>query len=449
MVSIKSRKVLPIFSTKLLITEDILLLCKGGLQAAAFVTYNVNVNYQKHAIAGFSWQTLQKIFTTGLSFIKIFILARLLGPEQFGLFSLVMIALGITESITQTGVNITIIQSKQPIKYFLDTAFVISIIRGFIIGSLMIVMGYLMSNYYQEPSLLPMISVVALVPIIKGFINPAIISWQKNFNFAKDSFYNSFRLLVETLAQIVLALLMHSVWALCLGVIVGAIFEVILSFLMLKEKPVFHYIKSRGETIFKNAKWLSLSSLLSYLNDNVDDFLLGKIVGTYKLGIYHNAYALSHKANYELSKSAYHGIMPIFTKITQDDEKARLKRAFYKSIFSTLLIVSVVSIPFIFFPQPLVNLILGEQWLEAAEILPMLTLAGLLHTVANLTYALIIAKKKYFYMNLHMIVSLSLMVAGIIFLGKTSGLVGAVSGIFLARLIALPIALLGAKKSLE
>jgi hypothetical protein len=52
-------------------------------------------------------------------------------------------------------------------------------------------------------------------------------------------------------------------------------------------------------------------------------------------------------------------------------------------------------------------------------------------------------------MNLHMIVSLALMVAGIVFFGKTSGLVGAVSGIFLARLIALPITLLGAKKSLE
>ncbi len=407
------------------------------------------MSYQKHAIAGFSWQTLEKIFTTGLSFLKIFILARLLGPEQFGLFSLVMIALGTTESITQTGVNITMLQSKQPIKYFLDTAFVISIIRGFLIGSLMILMGYLMSNYYNEPSLFPMIAIVALVPIIKGFINPAIVSWQKSFQFSKDSLYASLRLTVETIAQIVLAFTIHSVWALCLGVIVGALFEVILSFLMLKEKPVFHYIKSRGEAIFKNARWLSLSSLLSYLNDNIDDFLLGKIVGTYKLGIYHNAYALSHKANYELSKSAYHGVMPIFTKMTEDHEKARLRRAFYKSMISTLIIVSLVSLPLIFFPKLLVTILLGEQWLEAVDILRILTFAGLVHTVANVSYALIIAKKKYLYLNLHMIVSLVLMVAGIVFFGKSYGLIGAVSGILLARSIALPIALLGAKKSLE
>ena len=414
-----------------------------------FITYNTFVHYQKHAIAGFSWQTLQKVFTTGLSFIKIFILARLLSPEQFGLFSLVMIALGTTESITQTGVNITILQSKQPIRYFLDTAFVIAIIRGFIIGSLMIVMGYLMSNYYNEPDLFPMVAIVALVPIIKGFINPAIVSWQKNFEFAKDSLYSSFRITVEILAQIALAFVMHSTWALVLGVIAGAIFEVCLSFIMLKEKPIFHYIRSRGSLIFKNARWLSLSSLLSYLNDNVDDFLLGKIVGTHKLGIYHNAYALSHKVNYELSKSAYHGIMPIFSKMTQDDENLRLKKAFYKSFFSTLIIVSLISFPLIFFPETLINLLLGDQWLEAIDILRALTLAGLVHTMANLCYALIIAKKKYFYLNAHMSFSLMLIILGIIVFGQKYGLTGAVYAIFLARLISLPIALLGVKKSLR
>lgn len=407
------------------------------------------MHYQKHAIAGFSWQTIQKIFTTGLSLVKIFILARLLSPEQFGLFSLVMIALGTTESVTQTGINITILQSKQPIKYFLDTAFVISIIRGFAIGSLMIVMGYFMGNYYNEVNLFPMIAVIALVPIIKGFINPAIVSWQKNFEFAKDSFYSALRLTIEILAQIALAFLMHSAWALVLGVIISAVFEVCLSFIMLKEKPIFHYIKSRGSFIFKNARWLSLSSLLSYLNDNVDDFLLGRIVGTHKLGIYHNAYSLSHKVNYELSKSAYHGIMPIFSKMTQDNESLRLKKAFYKSFFSTLIIVFLISFPLIFFPEFLINLLLGDQWLEAIDILRILTFAGLVHTMANLCYALIIAKKKYFYLNLHMIFSLTLIIFGIIVFSKSHGLIGAVYAIFLARLVSLPIALLGVKKSLD
>lgn len=419
------------------------------MQAAALLTYNREVQYRHYAIAGFSWQTIQKILLTALSLLKIFILARLLSPEQFGLFSLVMITLGVTESLTQTGINTTILQAKQSVKYFLDTAFVIAIIRGFTIASIMIVAGYVMSNYYQESALLPMVAIAALVPIIKGFINPAIVSWQKNLAFAKDSFYTLLRSSVEILAQISLAFLWHSSWALVVGVIVGAIFEVLLSFSMLKEKPVFNFVKSRAAVILQNGKWLSLSSLLNYLNDNLDDFLLGKILGIHQLGIYHNAYAMSHKTNYELSKSAYHGILPIFSRIIQNQELARLKRAFYKSFFSTLLIVSLLSLPLIFFPQFLVNLFLGEQWLEAVEILRILTLAGLVHTMANLCYALLIARRKYFYLNLHMFLVLVLCIAGIFYFAPKTGLTGAVTALFLARLLALPIALLGAKKSLS
>mgnify|MGYP002348148393 FL=1 len=419
------------------------------MQASALLAYNRGVHYQKYAILGFSWQTIQKILLTGLSLLKIFILARLLNPEQFGIFSLVMITLGVTESLTQTGINTTILQAKQSVAYFLDTAFVIAIIRGFAIASLMILGGYIMSNYYQQSELLPMIAVASLVPIIKGFINPAIVSWQKNLVFAKDSLYTLLRSSIEIFAQIILAYLLHSSWALVLGAIVGAVFEVTLSFIMLKERPIFRLVKSRAQIILQNGKWLSLSSLLNYLNDNVDDFLLGKILGIHQLGIYHNAYAMSHKANYELSKSAYHGILPIFSKIIQNQEIQRLKRAFYKSFFSTLLIVSLLSIPLIFFPKVLVELFLGAQWLEVTQILAALTLAGLVQTMANLCYALIIARKKYLYLNTHMFVSLFLTVSGMLIFAPSHGLVGAVNALFLARFLALPIVFFGAKKSLS
>ena len=407
------------------------------------------MSYRNKIISGFSWQSLQKVFVAVLSFAKIYVLARLLSPDDFGLFSLTMIALGITESFTQTGINTTIIQSKHSVKYFIDTAWVIAIIRGFLIGSLMIAMGFLMGNYYQEEQLFSIIAVTALVPVIKGFINPAIVKWQKSFNFSKDSLYHSALLLIEALAQIALALLLHSVWAMALGVIISAIFEVLLSFLILKEKPVFKYLKSRGDIIFENARWLSVGSLFHYLNDNVDDFLLGKIVGTYNLGIYHNAYSLSHKANYELAKSAYHGVFPALTELTINKKKKEMKRIFLKTTMSTLLIAAVVSIPLIIFSEFFVNLILGEQWVAAIPILRILTIAGLVQAISNMCLAVIISQKKYIFMNLQLFVSLGIMTLGIIILGGKNGLVGASWGIVLARLISLPIAIYGAKKSLD
>lgn len=405
------------------------------------------MGYKQYAIAGFSIQSLQKVFIFFLNFLKIIILARLLKPTDFGLFSLVMIAIGLTESFTQTGINTTIVQSKKDINYFLDTAWVIAIIRGFLIGLIMLILAVAMSNFYQEDLLLPLITVASLIPIIKGFINPAIAQWQKNFHFAKEGLYHAIHLTSEVLMQIVLALILKSVWALLGGVILAALIEVVVSFIMNPQRPKFHYQSDRARHIFGNSKPLMVASVLSYLNDNADDFLIGKMLNAHQLGIYHNSYSLSHKVNYELSKSAHHGLMPVFSNLHKEHEQSRLKRAFKNSFFSTFLLSLVVSLPLIIWPSFFVRLILGDQWLEASQIMGILVLAGLIHSLSNIVYALQIAQKRYLPMNIHLFVSLLLMIAGIIILTPTYGLYGACLAILLARVISLPISLLSIKKN--
>jgi O-antigen/teichoic acid export membrane protein len=407
----------------------------------------ISMDYSKKALAGFSWQTLYKGLLILVALVKISILARLLSPEAFGLFSLTLIAIGLTESITQTGVNITILQSNRPVRYFLDSAWVIAIFRGFIIGSLMLVLGLFMQNYYQEPQLLALVSVAALVPVIKGFINPYIVVLHKDFRFFQDSAYRFSLVFFESLVAIILGFLTGSVWALVLALVAGAFFEVIISFVAFKTKPKFSYVKSRGKTILDNAKWLSLATVFNYLNERADDFLLGKLVGTHFLGIYHNAYSLSHKVNYDFSKSAHHSTIPVFTKLA--DKTERLAKTFLKSLFALLGFISLVSLPLLLFPGFFIELILGSQWLDAVPLVRPLVFAGIVQSISNLSYALFLAKKQYRIMNLHLFSSLALMVTLIIWWGSTAHLSGAVMGILTARVVTLPLIVIGILKAIK
>lgn len=405
------------------------------------------MSYKQKAISGFSWQSFLKIFTNGLTFVKIFFLARILSPDDFGIFSLTAIVLGISEALTQTGVNTTIIQSKQKISYFLNTAWVIAIIRGFAIAIMMIIMGLFVSRSFNNQDLMYIIAVSSLVPIIKGFINPAIVSLQKEMEFGKDSAYRISLVVVESFLAVILALMIKSSLALVLALVGSAIFEVFISFALLKDKPSFQYLPSRASEIFKNMKWLNFTSLFHYLNDNLDDFLIGRFTNTYQLGLYHNAYSLSHKLNYELSKSALHSTFPILTKIK--DDQNRIKKAFLKSFTVTLLISFVASLPLLIMPKFIINLVLSEKWLEILPILPWLVLAGLIHTVSNYSYTLFLAKKDYAFMNLHLAICVILTVIFMIVFTPQFGLKGAVISLTMARLISLPIIGFGLKKSLK
>lgn len=397
------------------------------------------MGYTRHTIAGFSWQTLFIAGSTAVTALKLMILARLLTPHDFGVFSLVAIALGIAEAITQTGINVTIVQSKQSIHYFLNTAWVIAIFRGFLIAIVVSLLGAGMAWFYNEPQLTFWIAVAALAPIIKGFINPAIITLYKNLQFFRDSAYRFTLLVVEAGATVVLAYQSKSVSAFVFGMIIAAVFEVVISFLFFRTRPKFEYLKSRATAIFANARGLSISAVLSYLNDNFDNFLVGKLLGVSALGSYQNSYALSHKPTYGLAQALSHSTLPIYSKLLDSSE--RLRRAFYRSTGALCVLIFLIGLPFFLFPKLIVEIILGEQWLHVVPAIPWLVAAGILHGIVNQFYTLFIAKQQYTAMNFHRLVVILLFVPLLVLVGQQYGLAGAAASVFFARLLSIPLIL--------
>ncbi len=405
------------------------------------------MGYIRDAVRGFSWQTALKIGMAVITLLKISVLARLLTPVDFGIFSLVMIVLGLSEATTQTGINITMLQSEKEPHYFLDTAWVIAIIRGIVIGAVMIAIGYGFGIFFKQPELFQLISLTACVPIIKGFINPAIIILRRELQFFRESVYFFSLAIMEAGLAIMCALLLHSVVALVLALIGSALFEVLISFLFFSLKPTFYYIADRGAIILGHAKWLSVSSVMGYLNDNVDNLIIGSITGTYNLGLYSNAYGLTHKPNYDMARSVNHGLLPIFTKIIHDPK--RLSAAFYKTLFTSFALVTLFSLPLIIFPKLMVLLILGEQWLEIIPLLPWLVAAGIIHSLALVCYTVLLAKATYKSMNLHQLISLIATIVLMVVLGREYGLLGAVIGLTVTRLITFPIIAYGTYAALR
>lgn len=405
------------------------------------------MGYSIHAAKGFGWQTGLKIITAGITLLKAAALAHLLTPIDFGLFSLVMIALGLSEAATQTGINVTMLQSDKPVVHFINTAWVIAIIRGVLIGILIALIGVGMQWYYHQPELLPLVGMAALIPIIKGFINPAIISWRKEFNFATESWYYLALAIIDAALAIICGWWLRSAVALLLAIIGSAVFEVIISFVMIKLWPTFAYAREVGKEIMKGAKGLSLASLMGYLNDNLDDIVIRTLTNTYQLGIYHNAYALSHQVNYDVANSVQHGAFPVFTKIS--DDQSRLGKGFVKTILATTAIISLASIPLLLFPNLIVGLIFGEKWLAIVPLLPWLVVAGIVHSIALIGYTLLLARGSYTVLNIHQVVNLGLMIGLMAFFTNQFGLAGAVMGLALARVVALPIVMYGCYRTLK
>lgn len=414
-------------------------------------TYNERViikymGYQQAFLQGVGWSGGLKLSSKVLTAVKLAILARLLRPEDFGLFSLVLVSLSLVEVFAETGINTVIVQSDKHPTHFLDTAWVISIVRGIVIAGIMLTISWPLQFFYQQDTLFPLVVIASIVPIIRGFINPGIVTLHKNLEFQKDTVYRFLLALTDVIASVILALMLRNVLALILGIIVHAVIDVILSYLFVSLRPRFKWNRIISKEIFQHTKWLNSFSVIDYLNKNIDDLIIGRILGVANLGFYRNAYAATQSGTAELGLSVIHASFPVYTKIKAD--KARLRKAFIKVVMAFSGLLLVPTLLFIFFPTLIVKILLGDNWLPLVPLLPILAIAGYIQGIFNIGTSLFVSQKQYRWMLCILTITLLSMVISIIPLSQAFGLKGAALSILISRIAPFPVFIVALRKTL-
>ena len=74
------------------------------------------MGYTKDTMRGVGWVGGLRLITRIVSFARIAILARLLSPVQFGVFGIAMLVTALLEVLTETGINVILVQEKNDIK---------------------------------------------------------------------------------------------------------------------------------------------------------------------------------------------------------------------------------------------------------------------------------------------------------------------------------------------
>ncbi len=407
----------------------------------------VNMGYTKIAIKGISWMSILRIITRALSFFKIAVLARVLTPSQFGVFGIASLALAFLEILTETGVNIILIQVKKDIKEYIDSAWVVSIIRGVIIFLGIIVTAPFVASFFNTPGALGILLLISLVPLIRGFINPAVVKFQKELGFKYEFWFRTTLFFVDALVTVIFALITHSVYSLVFGLLVGALLEVILSFILIKPIPKLKFQINYLREIFHKGKWITASSILNYFGDNGDDIVVGRLLGASTLGVYQMAYKISILPISEISDVVNKVIFPVYSKIEED--RYRLRKAFIKTTSIVSLGTIILGILIFSFPETIITIILGPQWLSAVLVLKTLSLYGVLRGILSPASAVFLAIGKQEYVTLMTFVRFGALIITIVPFVSMFGMVGAVYSVIFSAIAEIPVILFLLYKSFK
>lgn len=395
------------------------------------------MGYTLSVIKGLSWMAALRVVFRGIGFIRIAILARLLTPQQFGLFGIASLVLSLLEILTETGINIFLVQAKNDLEKYINAAWIISIGRGIVISLVIFTFSPLIASFFRSNDIIPLLQLLSVVPLIKGFINPAVIQFQKQLQFGKEFFFRSSLYFTEMVTAILLVFATYSITSLIWALIISALLEVVLSYLLIKPYPAIKFEIAKIKEIITHGKWVTSSGIFNYFFHNGDNIVVGRMLGLTSLAYYANAYKISMLPITEIGNVIQQVTLPIYTKF--HDDRDRLLKAFIKMMGVITVLTLPIGALFILFPKEIIIFILGSQWIPAAPVLQVLTIFGVARAISGTPSALFYSIGKQNYVTIITFVSFISLAVTIVPFTYWFGLLGAGYSAILATVIAIPV----------
>lgn len=215
------------------------------------------------------------------------ILTRLLFPEAFGLMATASVVLAMVQLFSDTGVRLSIIQNPRGGEpEFLNTAFIISIARGFLLALIICAIAVPLSLYYDNPALRLLLLVMALNPLLVSFENPAMCLFIKKFRVERQVFFEIIIQALGLITSVVLAWILRSVYALAWGAVLASLYRVAGSYCMHPFRPALVWDRAAGCELFSFGKFIFLNTMITWATMNIDVLLIGKKLDMDQLGLY-------------------------------------------------------------------------------------------------------------------------------------------------------------------
>lgn len=337
----------------------------------------------KRVIRGGLWVFVLRITNQGLAFLRTVVLARLLSPEDFGLFGLAMVAISVLETFSQTGFQAALVRKREDVESYLDTAWTFSFLRGTVLFIVLFLSAPLVADFFNSPHTILIIKIIAINTLLSGTRNIGIILFQKDLEFKKQFYYECSAALVDLFVAVALALLLHNVWALVWGGLAANTVRLLMSYRIHPYRPRLGFDRDKLLEMIEFGKWVLGSGILVFLITQGDDIFVGKILGVTALGLYQMAYMISNLPVTQVNHVVSQVTFPAYAIL--QDNLPKLRVAYMKVLQLTLFFSFPLGGGILVLAPELTSLFLGPKWMPIVPITQVLLAASLLRSIAATT----------------------------------------------------------------
>jgi O-antigen/teichoic acid export membrane protein len=330
-------------------------------------------------VQGGAYLSSLKVIGKILSLIRLIIIGRILAPSDFGLMGIALLTMSALETFSTTGFNQALIQKKENTENYLDAAWTVLIIRGFIIFIMLYFTAPYVAVFFHSSTVRPIIQVLGFTIFIQAFANIGVVFFQKELEFNKVFIYRFIGIFTNFIVAILAAFILRSVWALVLGLFAENVMNLIVSYLIHPYRPHFSKDFGKAKELFGFGRWVLGSNILIFVGEHIDDIFVGRVLSAVALGFYQMAYRISNMLETEITEVISSVAFPAYVKI--QDKQSRLQKA-YLRIMRLIFVVSLpITMGMVLLAPEFTKIFLSEKWMPMVSAMQLLAVAGLIKSI--------------------------------------------------------------------
>ncbi len=330
----------------------------------------------KTFFTGLSWTAAARGLTSIGTAARYIVFVRLLKPFDFGVIaSATLICSGLLAA-TDPVMGQALVQQKDDIDPYLDTLLTTYFVRSLIIGLILVMFSRPLGAFFHLGDAYTVFWAMVPLPILRAIQSPRLISLYRRLDFHFITILN----VSEVAASFIFGLMAVLYWrdwrGLVFSLLVGAAVRDILTYWLFPHWPRLSFSVARAKTMLSFGLWFSFGTLCDFVSKQLDNLVVGHLLGPAALGNYQMAFRAGEMPVAEFTTSAFVVTFPMVARL-RDDTRARTRL-----LWSLLAVVAAVGVAYaafiLAFGAKTVLWLFGPAWIHAVAPLKVLCIYGLL-----------------------------------------------------------------------
>ena len=343
-------------------------------------------------LSGVAWKAGSQVTLQITRMVVALVLARLLAPNDWGLAAMVIVFSGFVVVFTDSALGTALIQRRELLEEDRSSVFWVSAAGGLVLAVAGMALAGPLATFYGEPEVRWL-----FVALSAGFLVSALGATQmalllREMQFRKLELRQIAATLVGSSAGIGIALGGFGAWAIVGQLLAEATTSTLLLWMLTPWRPSFVFSTGSLRRLGGFAGTIFAENIVWQAGRTVGSVLIGRVLGAAALGTFTLAMTVILMPFARIAGPLQQVFFPAFSQIS--DDRGRIADIWIRAT----RIVGAISMPALvglaIVAPDFVQVVLGPKWSEAAAVIQILAVVGILQSLHTLNGEVLLALGK-------------------------------------------------------